>query len=410
MHSQLNAPVFQSPDGERSATWLELFFDLVFVVTVAALAHLLEEDFTWTGIGTVALIFLPIWWSWMELSYYGDLFDDNSVSYQWLMVLAMLVVAQLAITLRADGLRATDQVTLVFMALIFVSWVMYLRAYLLYPDLRWFIRRFWGAISLSLGIWALSLFVPHPWQYVCWVVATLVQALAGPTIYLTRKDYPVQLSHMPERFGLFSIIVLGEGMVALTAVSEAEAFAWDIAWTELGAFALVVCLWKLYFYESSKDTITEQLRSDTQRSTWHSFYYGYSHYFLYLAIILISVSLLMLIETSFGHTHGGHGGNFDHHGLELMSAQGLHAGAILFLATITLIHWAAPESLFPRVVAARLICIGLSVGLLLLPLAPLLELWMQVGTFSGLILVEYLIYRSHHALPTQDEAAIVEGA
>ncbi len=399
MHSKLSAPVFKSADGERSATWLELFFDLVFVVSVAALSYRLEHHFTREGVLLLFVYFLPIWWCWMEYSYYGDLFDDDSVSYQFLMLTGMAGVMYMSLVIRSDGLAGSRLYELTYIFMGGVALLMYLRAYLMYPDLRWFTRRFMGTIALSIGCFALSLWFEPPWRYLLWVLGIAIQAAASPSIYLFRRDYPVQLSHMPERFGLFSIIVLGEGIVALTAASQAEQFSYDVAVYVLGGFALTVCIWKLYFYEASKDTITEQLKENTRRSTLMSFFYGYSHYFLYISVMLISVSILILIESSIAeHPHPP------------LAVYLLHGACVLFLTAITLIHWAAPESLFRSVVLARIGCVVASAILLVTELPAIGEVYAQVGVLSCLIVAEYLIYRSHGVTPEQGEEQMTEAA
>ena len=383
-----NAPVFASADGERSATWLELFFDLVFVVTVAALSYRFEHHFDVAGAGLMLLYFLPIWWLWMEFSYYGDLFDDNSVAYQTLMIVAMGGVVHLAVGLRDETTIGTLMYPLTYLFLAGVSLLMYARAYRQFADLRWFTRRFMGCIALSMGCWAASLLVEAPLRYYLWLTGVLIQALAAPSIYLLRNDYPVQLSHMPERFGLFSIIVLGEGIVALTAASESGGFRWPVALWVLGGFFLTACFWKLYFYEASKTTITEQLKDSSRYTMLKSFLYGYGHYFLYVSIICVSVALSMLIESAV----------VGHHTLHFAVSL-LHTGAIGFLASITLIHWAAPESLFSSVLLARVVCMVLSILLLTITLPPLFEIYAQVVILAGLIFTEYRIYCGRGVVP-----------
>ncbi|MGL5060211.1 MAG: low temperature requirement protein A [Microcoleus sp.] len=58
------------PEGElqtsRHDTWLELFFDLVFVVAIAKLAHFLHAHLDWTGIASFAILFVPVWWLWID--------------------------------------------------------------------------------------------------------------------------------------------------------------------------------------------------------------------------------------------------------------------------------------------------------------------------------------------------------
>lgn len=71
-------PSWQAPRlrvGEetgRHATWLELFFDRVFVVAIAALAGLLHDDLNLGGFFAFSLLFVPVGWAWMSFAYYAD--------------------------------------------------------------------------------------------------------------------------------------------------------------------------------------------------------------------------------------------------------------------------------------------------------------------------------------------------
>src|SRR5215217_5056928 len=67
---------------ERSSTWLELFFDLCFVVAVAALAKGLHDDPTLGGALRFAAFFVPVWWAWMGFTWYATAFDNDDVLYR----------------------------------------------------------------------------------------------------------------------------------------------------------------------------------------------------------------------------------------------------------------------------------------------------------------------------------------
>ena len=400
MHSSLNAPVFQTADGERSATWLELFFDLVFVVAVAALVALFEHHFTPAGLGMLLLFFFPLWWLWMEFSYFSDLFDDNSIFYQSMMILAMGGILKIALVLRLYGWEeGQTEFIACYLYLLGIHFVSYLRAWILGKRLRWFTQRYLGCAALAAACWAASLFVEGTPRYALWIIGTLVQMSASPSIYLLRDDYPVQLSHMPERFGLFSIIVLGEGIVAVTGGAMEREPSFGVLVAEISAFLLIVCLWKLYFYEASKDSVTDALRKTGRGSIARSFVYGYGHFFLYVAIVMVAVAVLTLLHETFDVHHAAH---------PAFARTILHGGATLFLAAITLIHWAAPESLFPRIVAARIACAVVSFLLWFFPLPAPVELVAQVLVCGGLILFEYLTYRSRGVLPGAEAGRITE--
>src|SRR3954447_3067672 len=93
--------VVEEVDVERRATWLELFFDLVFVVAVAQLASVLHDDPTWGGAARFAALSVPVIWTWMNFIFYADQFDSDDVPYRLAVFAGMLASAALAVSLPA---------------------------------------------------------------------------------------------------------------------------------------------------------------------------------------------------------------------------------------------------------------------------------------------------------------------
>ena len=79
-------------EAHRSATWLELFFDLCFVVAIAALARAFHSDPTWEGALIYVALFVPIWWAWMGFTWYANTFDNDDVIYRAVVFAGMLAV------------------------------------------------------------------------------------------------------------------------------------------------------------------------------------------------------------------------------------------------------------------------------------------------------------------------------
>ena len=92
--------LYVARDGPRRATWLELFFDLVFVLAIAELAHLLHDDPSPGGFLRFAFLFVPVWWAWSGFTYYADLFDVDGPAYRVAMLAAMLASIALALNVR----------------------------------------------------------------------------------------------------------------------------------------------------------------------------------------------------------------------------------------------------------------------------------------------------------------------
>src|ERR671910_2986310 len=90
---------------ERSASRLELFFDLAFVLVVAELAIALREDVTWHGEALFAGLFTLVWWSWVSSTLYANRFDHDDVVYRLLKLVSMAAVIGLA----ASATEATGE-------------------------------------------------------------------------------------------------------------------------------------------------------------------------------------------------------------------------------------------------------------------------------------------------------------
>src|SRR5919202_6108977 len=88
----------EDEEEERRATWLELFFDLVFVVTVAQVSYVLLDDLSVSRLFAYLGVFVPIWWAWMGFTFYANRFDTDDLLYRLLTLLAMFAVAVLATT------------------------------------------------------------------------------------------------------------------------------------------------------------------------------------------------------------------------------------------------------------------------------------------------------------------------
>ena len=84
-------------DGERHASWRELFFDVVFVVAIAQLAHELVDDHSLRGFAVFAALFLPVFIAWQGFTIYADRFDTDDAVFRLAIFAAMLAIAALAV-------------------------------------------------------------------------------------------------------------------------------------------------------------------------------------------------------------------------------------------------------------------------------------------------------------------------
>jgi len=233
----------EETSGGRRASWLELLFDLVFVVAVAELAGRLHDDPTAGGALAFAGLAVPVVWSWMNVTFYADQFDTDDVPFRFAVFAAMLAVLVLAGGL--DSVGTGFVVGYVGLKVLMVA--LYARAGLAEddPDARIFCLACVVAYAASGILWAASPAFDAPVRQVLWAIGLAIEIgtpAIGPSVFARMR---VHLHHIPERFGLFTIIVIGETVV----VSALGVDQWRTASALVAAagLALVCAVWWLYF-------------------------------------------------------------------------------------------------------------------------------------------------------------------
>lgn len=277
-------------ESNRSATRLELFFDLAFVLFVARCADLLAKDETWPG----ALVFVAVlatgWWAWASATLYANRFDTDDAVFRLLTLAAMGgVVAMAASVDKIDG-PAGRWFALGYVVVRLALMAGYLRAWRHVPKARSTARLYLIGHGLGAAIWLVSLAVPAPARYVLWGVGVLAD-LVWPTAAARLKDaVPLHLEHLPERFGLFIILVLGESVAAVvTGLHDGE---WKpaVALTAAAAFVTAAALWWIYF-DLSGGAAKRRLAVEGDEITKHGVHDFYVYIHLPLAVSLAAVAV-----------------------------------------------------------------------------------------------------------------------
>ena len=330
----------EGADNPRHATWLELFFDLVFVFAIAELAHLLHSHSDWAGIFTFALLFVPVWWLWIDFSYYADQFNVDRGPYRLVIFGVMFGIVVLALTVPdvVEGGSANFAATYAALRLVII--LLYMQAWRLVPQSRELTARYAISFSIAFLLWTISIATPEPVRFWLWAIALTIEISNGPITYLTIRHVPQQESHMDERFGLLVIIVLGEAIIAVATGVAGTNWQWQSVLAGAAGFLTAVSLWWMYFERSDETTINQALRGG-RWALFLSYVYGYAHVFVFMGIVAAGVGVQFAIESFSG---------------ELFVAQQrtiLCGGIATFLMGATTLQWASPNSLPKRVVVAR---------------------------------------------------------
>jgi low temperature requirement A protein (LtrA) len=234
-------PVDEPIQGKRVSA-VELFFDLVFIFAITEVTALVRADHTAMAVLRGAVVFVPVYWLWVGTTVHANTRDiENTVDRVGILGLGLggLIMALALPEAYGDGgvVFATAYIgARVLLALLF------------YRSRPFFMGPMVVAAVVSGPLLLVGSLLPPPWRLSIWSVAALLD-LAAPAVFRpTLSQLRFDQTHLPERFGLFLIIALGESIVSI-GLGPANAHTLD-APTILTvglAFALVAGLWWIYF-------------------------------------------------------------------------------------------------------------------------------------------------------------------
>jgi len=281
-----------SSTDDRSATWLELFYDLVFVVAVAALGHRLLVDHSPQGIAIFAALFVPLWWSWAGFTFYADRYDTDDLGQRLLAVAQMVAIALMAASMSGNEADSTTAFAVWYLAARAVLLVMYLRAYRHVEATRTLVAGYLRGFAIGAIPWVVSIWVPEPWRYVLWGLGLAIDFVTPWIMRRAQANAPLSLSHLPERFGLFTILVLGESIAAV--VAGISSVGWEMNATVGAALGVVTAtgLWWLYF-DNLEGSVVRRVR--TKVRAWRPTVWIYIHLPLAIGLTASGIGLEFLV-------------------------------------------------------------------------------------------------------------------
>jgi low temperature requirement protein LtrA len=283
-------------EAGRKVTWLELFFDLIFVAAVAQVAEPLRHEYTVGGLARFAPLFLLIWWAWTGQSVFSTRFDTDDVVQRGLTLVQVFVVAAMAANAK-DALdsRSSAGFAAAYAAVRLVLVAQYLRARHV-PGARALTTRYVAGHGGAAVLWLASALVPSPLRFWIWAIAFVVD-LGTPWLAVRHSVHvPPDAAHLPERFGLFTLILLGESVVAVMQGMESQD-----DWTPPAAaaaflgMAILFALWWWYF-DGALAASEQPVRSRRDALRFHI--WSYAHFPLYLGIVVTGVGIQRIVTAA----------------------------------------------------------------------------------------------------------------
>ncbi len=292
-------------ENHRTASSLELFFDLVFVIAVGSAAscmhHALTENHIEQEVVGFGLLFFCIWWAWINFTWFATSFDIDDWLYRVLTIIQMggVIVFSTGIPAGFEGDFRLGVAGYVIMRICMAA--QWFRAAYSNPDYRATALRYgWGILTVQV-LWVLRLLflTEGPFSLITFLLLGVAE-IAVPIFAEQKKFTPWHPHHITERYGLFTLVILGEGLLGtfnaiVEGLAETEALHRMIA---VAILALVgtACLWWIYFWPPHHGLIT---------SFRKSLIYGYVHYFVFASAAAFAAGIELLVDVETGHSELG---------------------------------------------------------------------------------------------------------
>ncbi len=287
---------FKDRKNERKISWLELFYDLVYVAAIGQLTHRIATDPTWQTVGYSFLIFCFVFWSWVNGSQYYDLHGGDGIRTRLLTFWQMLAVAAVAITIPDvfDGSQQGFAIT--FAVVQFLITYLWWSVGLYDPSHRVYNKFYTINYSIAFALFIISVFTDYQTAIVLWVIA-LVFNLTAPLaaartvirVLKERKQPAFTASAtIVERFGLFTIIVLTESILSTVGgvgeIKNRQPAVWVVF---ILGILIAFLIWNLYF-----DMTSEQ---ETKKGYRYLQFLVFLHFPLLAALSVAGACLRVLI-------------------------------------------------------------------------------------------------------------------
>ena len=208
----------------------------------------LTEDHIRAAVTGYLMMCSAIWWAWMNFTWFASAYDTDDVAYRLLtfvQIVGVLVLASGVTAGATTGDFAAITVGYVIMRVAMVAqWV---RAGRADPTGRTVAYRYAIGISVLQVVWVLRLFVPHRWGDLSFYVLATAEVLVPVWAQRGSRPSPWHPEHISERYGLFTLIVLGEcvaaAAVAVRSALSADGLSAGLVGIAAGGLLLVFGLW-----------------------------------------------------------------------------------------------------------------------------------------------------------------------
>lgn len=317
------------PDTEGS-TWLELFFDLIYVAILIEMGNRLSHNLTLQGVAEFALLFIPIFWSWLAIVFFTRYFPSDDIGQRILTVAYMAVIILMASEIHSITQETAVAFTLTYGLSKVILVLMWLRVVVSNQKYRYLALYYSVIYSVGALIWfGIALFAPT--NFTLWAIAISLSVLGPAVVHWYsnwRKDSPLVIPpikhhYKQHRFGELTLIVLGEFFIKMVTNASGREIVGLNYFIGACLLGISVGIWWLYFDHLSHSSLEGKIS--------HTGVWMYLHYPLLAAIAAYGVVGYKIFELSPGEA--------------LSVEERLVFSFALVIAVLALggVEWASPE-------------------------------------------------------------------
>lgn len=364
-----------SPE-DQSATFIELFFDLVFVFSVTQVVSLLHDGLNWIVVGQALLVFWLVWWAWTQFTWALNAADTTHQLVELGTLLATGVAFFMAVALPNAFLGRALWFAMPYVLVRVIGLSLYAWVASADPSQRAAVRTF-ALVSIG-GLAAVLVggFVGGAAQVWFWGLAIILDVVAA-AVGGRAEGWNLHPEHFGERHGLFVIIALGETLIVAAGGVTAAPWTGALIAVALLAVAITCGLWWSYFTRAKPELDHAlELSHGAEQSTMARDVYSLIHFAMLCGVIAYAVAIGEAVA------HSGEP-------LPLMGRIALAVGLALFVGGMAMAMWRATHRLLlPRLIltVATAIAVVAVAGV-----APLITLAIA---FAGIVAIAALEQRA----------------
>jgi len=270
---------------DRAVGWLELFYDLVYVATLIQIGNFLSSNLTWSGFGQFWVLLFLVWWAWTGETLYQNRYFVDDVTHRLLVLVQMIGVAAMGLSVSGAFGELSAQFALAYALVRSMMLTMFARVRRSHPESADVSLGFMVGFALGIAVFLGSLLLPEGSRWIMWLIAIAAEIVyfARPKTLRATFEWAPDDHHLVERFGIFTIIVLGEAFVKI--LDDAQGTSLGLDQLLMGALIVVLlfALWWLHFSDAADEVYNPD-------STVSVLAWSYGHLFLAGSLVMFGVA------------------------------------------------------------------------------------------------------------------------